>query len=169
MLIEDVVPRSVRPRYKKKNGSICYRFPFQSWIRDLNSGMPQHPAGTYIYIPPKSSFEKGGLRGALVQPDMHTLKRKTVAFATVFLSRAESETWTRDPFITSEVLYLWANSAWGLIIRSLAKSFILYFTHRGQNVGQNPRKFYCWLYIVLLSLFYSKSTDNYLFPHFRIL
>ena len=28
-----------------------------------------------------------------------------------FLSRAESETWTRDPFITSEVLYHWANSA----------------------------------------------------------
>ena len=32
-------------------------------------------------------------------------------FCELLTFRAESEIWTRDPFITSEVLYRWANSA----------------------------------------------------------
>ena len=40
-------------------------------------------------------------------------KRGCIERCNLFL-RAESEIWTRDPFITSEVLYRWANSAFGV-------------------------------------------------------
>ena len=62
---------------EKKNGSTCYRFPLQELNPRLELGMLSHPAGTYIYIPPKSSFGKGGLRGSRVHDQhIHIEKQK---------------------------------------------------------------------------------------------
>ncbi len=73
-------------------------------------------------------------------------KRGCIERCNLFL-RAESEIWTRDPFITSEVLYRWANSAfdWKSIDYSLLKDGNPCGVQ--QSVQQSLSAITCWLMI----------------------
>ena len=52
-------------------------FPFSELNPRLELGMLSHPAGTYFYIPSKSPFEKGRLRGSRVHDQhIHIEKQK---------------------------------------------------------------------------------------------
>ena len=74
-------------------------------------------------------------------------KKEVASKCNLLILRAESEIWTRDPFITSEVLYHWANSAfdWKSIDYSLLKDGNPCGVQ--QSVQQSLSAITCWLMI----------------------
>ena len=91
--------------YKRKRGKI-YIFPPLSCWRGLNSRVLPHPLGRY-WQSSQALLWKGGLWGHEFRSH---IKQKEERF-TSSLSWAVDEAWTRDLFLTKEVLYHWATTA----------------------------------------------------------